>query len=76
MATKMLREATLYLINETSVLNKIDHIARVRFSLAVVAKYIHQMYGRTQKSLPDPTTRRLIDEAAKLCDECTSPWPR
>ena len=58
------------------VLHKIDHISRVRFSLTVVAKYIHKLLGTSQKLMSDPISKRLFDAAAKLCQECKSPWPR
>ena len=76
MATKMLRDASTVMAQEMNTLDKIDHISRVRFSLSVVARHVHQLYGRAQKTRIDPVIRKLFDGAAKLCEECTSPWPR
>ncbi|XP_052062754.1 E3 ubiquitin-protein ligase rnf213-alpha-like isoform X2 [Mytilus californianus] len=75
-ATQMLREAVPYIVCDSDVLDKIDHIARVRFSLTVVARHIHRLYGTSKKSMPDEKIRRMFEAAAKLCDECKSPWPR
>ncbi|XP_063441660.1 E3 ubiquitin-protein ligase rnf213-alpha-like [Mytilus trossulus] len=75
-ATHMLREAVPYIVCDGDVLEKIDHIARVRFSLTVVARHIHRLYGTSKKSIPDEKIRRMLEAAAKLCDECQSPWPR
>ena len=72
----MLREAPSYLTSDTNLLDKIEHISRIRFSLAVVTKYIHRLYCTSQKSMPNPSVRRLFDGAAKLCEESESPWPR
>ena len=72
----MLREAPSYLTSDTNLLDKIEHISRVRFSLAVVTKYIHRLYCTSQKSMPNPSVRRLFDGAAKMCEESESPWPR
>ena len=76
MATKILREASPNITRDIEILDKIDHISKVRFSLTVVAKYIHNIYGTAQKKRLDPTVRRLFDAASKLCEECRSPWPR
>ncbi|VDI24291.1 Hypothetical predicted protein, partial [Mytilus galloprovincialis] len=75
-ATQMLREAVPYIVCDSDVLDKIEHIARVRFSLTVVARHIHGLYGTSKKSMPDEKIRRMLEAAAKLCDECKSPWPR
>jgi hypothetical protein len=72
----MLREAPSYLTSDTNLLDKIEHISRVRFSLAIVTKYIHRQYCTSQKSMPNPSVRRLFDGAAKMCEESESPWPR
>ena len=72
----MLREAPSYLTSDTNLLDKIEHISRVRFSLAVVTKYIHKLYCTSEKSMPNPSVRKLFDGAAKLCEESESPWPR
>ncbi|VDI72431.1 Hypothetical predicted protein [Mytilus galloprovincialis] len=76
MATKMLRDAVPNIIGDIELLDKIDNLSKVRFSLTVVSKYIHKLYGTAQKSMPDPTVRKLFDAASKLCEECGSPWPR
>lgn len=76
MATKMLRDAAPNVTSDIQVLHKIYHISRVRFSLTVVAKNMHKLLGTSQKLMPDPISRRLFDAAAKLCEECKSPWPR
>ncbi|XP_052062678.1 E3 ubiquitin-protein ligase rnf213-alpha-like isoform X2 [Mytilus californianus] len=75
-ATQMLREAVPNIASDIEILDKIGHISRVRFSLTVVAKYIHKLYGTSKKSMPDASMRNLFEEAARLCDECNSPWPR
>ncbi|XP_052062680.1 E3 ubiquitin-protein ligase rnf213-alpha-like isoform X2 [Mytilus californianus] len=75
-ATHMLREAVPYIVCDSDVLDKIDHIARVRFSLTIVARHIHRLYGTSKKSMPDEKLRRMFEAASKLCDECKSPWPR
>jgi hypothetical protein len=72
----MLREAPSYFTSDANLLDKIEHISRVRFSLAVVTKYIHRLYCTPEKSMPNPSVRRLFDGAAKLCEESESPWPR
>ena len=72
----MLQEAPSYLTSDGDILEKIEHISSVRFSLAVVTKYIHKLYCTSQKSMPNPSVRRLFDGAAKLCEESESPWPR
>ena len=72
----MLRKAPSYLTSDTNLLDKIEHISRVRFSLAIVTKYIHRQYCTSQKSMPNPSVRRLFDGAAKMCEESESPWPR
>jgi hypothetical protein len=72
----MLREAPSYLTSDANLLEKIEHISRVRFSLAVVTKYIHRLYCTSEKSMPNPSVRKLFDGAAKLCEESESPWPR
>ncbi|CAG2212879.1 RNF213 [Mytilus edulis] len=76
MATKMLRDAVPNIIGDIELLDKIDNLSKVRFSLTIVSKYIHKLYGTAQKSMPDPTVRKLFDAASKLCEECGSPWPR
>ncbi|XP_063404431.1 E3 ubiquitin-protein ligase rnf213-alpha-like [Mytilus trossulus] len=76
MATKMLRDAVPNITGEIELLDKIDNLSKVRFSLTVVSKYIHKLYGTAQKSMPDPTVRKLFDAASKICEECGSPWPR
>ncbi|CAG2252469.1 RNF213 [Mytilus edulis] len=73
---EMMREAVPYIVCDSDVLDKIDHIARVRFSLTVVARHIHRLYGTSKKSMPDEKIRRMFEAATKLCDECKSPWPR
>lgn len=75
-ATQMLREAVPNIASDNDILDKIGHISKVRFSLTVVAKYIHKLYGTSKKSMPDASMRSLFEEAARLCDECNSPWPR
>ena len=72
----MLREAPSYLTSDGDILEKIEHISRVRFSLAVVTKYIHKLYCTSEKSMPNPSVRKLFDGAAKMCEESESPWPR
>jgi hypothetical protein len=72
----MLQEAPSYLTSDANLLEKIEHISRVRFSLAVVTKYIHRLYCTSEKSMPNPSVRKLFDGAAKLCEESESPWPR
>ncbi|VDI37174.1 Hypothetical predicted protein, partial [Mytilus galloprovincialis] len=74
-ATQMLREAVPNIASDNDILDKIGHISKVRFSLTVVAKYIHKLYGTSKKSMPDASMRSLFEEAARLCDECNSPWP-
>lgn len=76
MVTKMLREASGVIVRDIKTLEKIDHISRVRFSLSVVARYMHKMFGTAQKSRVDAIIRRMFDAAAQLCEECGSPWPR
>lgn len=76
MVTKMLREAIPNIAQEVQTLEKIDHISKVRFCLTVVAKYIYTLFGTGQKNRLEPDIRRLFDAAAKLCEECGSPWPR
>ena len=72
----MLRKAPSYLTSDGDILEKIEHISRVRFSLAVVTKYIHKLYCTLEKSMPNPSVRKLFDGAAKMCEESESPWPR
>lgn len=76
MSTKMLRDAVSNITSDIELLDKIDTLSKVRFSLTVVSKYIHQLYDTARKSMPDPTVRKLFDAASKLCEECGSPWPR
>lgn len=77
MATRMLTEATPCVdTSDINILEDIKYISRVRFSLTVVAKYMHKFYGTPRPSIPDPITQRLFDAASKLCDEFESQWPR
>ncbi|OPL33047.1 hypothetical protein AM593_02814, partial [Mytilus galloprovincialis] len=77
MVTKMLREALPNISpQEVQTIDKIDHISKVRFCLTVVAKYIYNLFGTGQKNRLEPDIRRLFDAAARLCEECGSPWPR
>lgn len=72
----MLREADQYVTSGIDILKEIDHISRVRFSMTVVAKYMHKFYGTAQKSMHDSEIPRLLEAAAQLCDEGKSRWPR
>lgn len=77
MATRMLREATPCVDkSDRDILEDIKYISRVRFSLTVVAKYIHKFYGTPQASIPDAITQGLFAAASKLCDQLKSQWPR
>jgi hypothetical protein len=51
MAKDLLQEASSHLCSEIETLNKIKYIANTRFALSVVAKYIHNMYGTTQRKI-------------------------
>jgi hypothetical protein len=77
MAKDLLQEASPHLCSEIETLNKIKYIANTRFALSVVAKYIHNMYGTTQRKIRiNADIRTMFSAAAQLCEECESPWPR
>lgn len=76
--TRMIREASNTICsNDIGMLEKIKNIAKIKFSLSVVANYVQKVCGISQRRIPiTGHLRRLFETAGQLCEDCACPWPR
>ncbi|XP_052087598.1 E3 ubiquitin-protein ligase rnf213-alpha-like isoform X5 [Mytilus californianus] len=74
---KMLSESVEGFYSNVHILEKIECIAKAKYSLSVTARYIHDLYGKTQDTVQlDAELRQLFEAAGHLCENSGSQWPR
>nr|XP_034331576.1 E3 ubiquitin-protein ligase rnf213-alpha [Crassostrea gigas] len=75
MATQMLQHDMGSLVREGVDVEKLYCMAQTRFGLTVVAEVLHKLL--VEKSIKhSQQTRKLLEAAGKLCDECGSRQPK
>lgn len=63
--------------SKVDILEKIECIAKAKYSLSVVARYMHDQFGKSQDTVQINTDlRQLFEAAGKFCENCKSTWPR
>lgn len=73
----MLSESVEGFHSNVHILEKIECIAKAKYSLSVTARYIHDLYGKTQDTVQlDAELRQLFEAAGHLCENSGSQWPR
>lgn len=73
----MLEEVAGELEDDMPVLDKIEHIAKIRYSLGVVASVVFNLYSATRKPiLHQKCHKDLFSAAASLHEISHSLWPR
>ncbi|CAC5361652.1 RNF213 [Mytilus coruscus] len=78
LTTRMIREANNAIgCNDIGMLEKIKNIAKIKFSLSVVANYVQKICGISQRRIPiTGHLKSLFETAGQLCQDCLCPWPR